>query len=118
MGKVYDRIDALPSDESEAAEFLASLAGSGPALELGIGTGRVAIPLAQSANEPPKREGQTLAGHTGTVRVLYAPDGTLATFSDDHTIQLEVEEEQQTRWMSVASPQWVPIELSRRGAGK
>ena len=49
------------------------------------------------------------------------PGGTfvyLNGVSDDHTIQLEVEEEQQTRWMSVASPQWVPIELSRRGAGK
>jgi SAM-dependent methyltransferase len=30
-----------------AVEFLADLAGSGPALEFGIGTGRVAIPLAR-----------------------------------------------------------------------
>jgi len=51
IAEVYDRIDALPSDEAEAAEFLASLAGSGPALELGIGTGRVAIPLAQGGVE-------------------------------------------------------------------
>ena len=51
IAEVYDRIDALPSDEAEAAEFLASLAGSGPALELGIGTGRVAIPLAQRGVE-------------------------------------------------------------------
>ena len=29
-----------------AAEFLAEMAGSGPALELGIGTGRIALPLA------------------------------------------------------------------------
>jgi WD40 repeat protein len=43
---------------------------------------------ARPANEPLKREGQTLGDHTGTVRVLYAPDGTLATFSDDRTIQL------------------------------
>jgi WD40 repeat protein len=42
---------------------------------------------ALSADEPAKREGRTLGGHTGTVRVLYAPDGTLATFSDDRTIQ-------------------------------
>src|SRR6266545_3114831 len=40
------------------------------------------------ADEPPKREAKTLGEHTGTVRVLYAPDGTLATFSDDRTIQL------------------------------
>jgi SAM-dependent methyltransferase len=30
-----------------AVEFLAGIAGSGPALELGIGTGRIALPLAQ-----------------------------------------------------------------------
>ena len=48
----------------------------------------VAVPLAQPANEPPKHEGRSLGGHTGTVRVLHAPDGTLATFSDDRTIQL------------------------------
>ncbi len=33
-------------DEREAVEFLAQLAGDGPALELGIGTGRIALPLA------------------------------------------------------------------------
>jgi SAM-dependent methyltransferase len=51
IAEVYDRIDVLPADEAEAAEFLASLAGSGPALELGIGTGRVAIPLAERGVE-------------------------------------------------------------------
>ena len=30
-----------------AVDFLAALAGDGPALELGIGTGRIAVPLAQ-----------------------------------------------------------------------
>jgi len=30
-----------------AVEFLAALAGDGAALELGIGTGRIALPLAQ-----------------------------------------------------------------------
>ena len=30
-----------------AVEFLADLAGNGPALELGIGTGRIALPLAR-----------------------------------------------------------------------
>jgi SAM-dependent methyltransferase len=46
IADVYDRLDALPEDTAEAAEFLAGLAGEGPALELGIGTGRVALPLA------------------------------------------------------------------------
>lgn len=34
-------------DETPAVDFLQSLAGSGPALELAIGTGRIALPLAQ-----------------------------------------------------------------------
>ncbi len=33
-------------DEDAAVAFLAQLAGDGPALELGIGTGRIALPLA------------------------------------------------------------------------
>lgn len=33
-------------DEAETVEFLARLAGSGPVLELAIGTGRIALPLA------------------------------------------------------------------------
>ena len=35
------------ADVDAAADFLAGLAGSGRALELGIGTGRIALPLAQ-----------------------------------------------------------------------
>jgi SAM-dependent methyltransferase len=41
----YD--DHRRGDEAETVDFLAGLAGGGPALELAIGTGRVAIPLAQ-----------------------------------------------------------------------
>lgn len=37
--------DAKRGDEADAVEFLASLAGGGPALELGIGSGRIALPL-------------------------------------------------------------------------
>ncbi len=40
----YD--DQPRGDEAEAVEFLAQLAGEGPALELAIGTGRIALPLA------------------------------------------------------------------------
>ncbi len=47
IAAVYDRWEALPEDAADAAEFLASVAGKGPALELGIGTGRVAIPLSE-----------------------------------------------------------------------
>ncbi len=35
----------LPENLDPAVDFLAQLAGDGPALELGIGTGRVALPL-------------------------------------------------------------------------
>ncbi|MEV7417870.1 class I SAM-dependent methyltransferase [Streptomyces sp. NPDC089919] len=43
----YDSMSwALRHDEDEASSFLAALAPGGRALELGIGTGRVALPLA------------------------------------------------------------------------
>lgn len=50
-GDVYDTwfggmLDAVP-----AADRLAELAGPGPALELGIGTGRVALPLTERGVE-------------------------------------------------------------------
>ena len=38
--------DYKRGDEEAAVAFLARLAGEGPALELGIGTGRIALPLA------------------------------------------------------------------------
>jgi SAM-dependent methyltransferase len=44
IADVYDEQHRLLDPEPEAA-FLAALAGDGPALELGIGTGRVALPL-------------------------------------------------------------------------
>lgn len=46
---VYDEHHATRPDIADprpAVDFLARLAGAGPALELGIGTGRVALPLA------------------------------------------------------------------------
>jgi SAM-dependent methyltransferase len=36
-----------PAATEQAVGFLADLAGTGPALELGVGTGRIAIPLAE-----------------------------------------------------------------------
>ena len=43
-----ERYDAISrrGDENETVDFLADLAGGGPALELAIGTGRIALPLA------------------------------------------------------------------------
>ena len=43
--EMYPVVPTAP-DVAATVDFLASLAGAGPALELGIGTGRVAIPLA------------------------------------------------------------------------
>ncbi len=49
--RIADRYDAasadmfLPSVVDPAVEFLAHLAGDGAALELGVGTGRIALPL-------------------------------------------------------------------------
>jgi SAM-dependent methyltransferase len=42
VAEMFDAAHVQP-----AVEFLADIAGSGPALELGIGTGRIALPLAE-----------------------------------------------------------------------
>jgi SAM-dependent methyltransferase len=50
MAPVYEQLHAKLFDEAvvgPAVDFLAELAGPGPALELGIGTGRIAVPLAE-----------------------------------------------------------------------
>lgn len=51
IADVYDEWPRYPHDEEEAAEFLASVAGAGSVLELGIGTGRIALPLAAKGVE-------------------------------------------------------------------
>ena len=45
IAKEYD--NRPRGDEEEAVAFLASLAGDGPALELAVGTGRIALPLVE-----------------------------------------------------------------------
>jgi SAM-dependent methyltransferase len=46
IADVYDAWFHPPSDPGAAVDFLVELAGSGTALELAIGTGRIALPLA------------------------------------------------------------------------
>jgi len=46
IADVYDAMMAVLPDPADCADRLAELAGPGPALELGVGTGRVALPLA------------------------------------------------------------------------
>ena len=47
MADFYDELPTHPADADAAARCLADLADGGPALELGIGTGRLALPLAR-----------------------------------------------------------------------
>lgn len=44
---VYDRIYGARFAPDAAVDALAAAAGAGPILELGVGTGRLAIPLTQ-----------------------------------------------------------------------
>lgn len=47
IADVYDEWPGVPTNTDRAVAFLAELAGRGPILELGIGTGRVALPLVE-----------------------------------------------------------------------
>ena len=51
IADVYDDWHEHVFDTPTTVDFLAELAGAGPALELGIGTGRVALPLAHKGIE-------------------------------------------------------------------
>jgi len=50
IAEVYDDLFHPPTSAEDTVEFLAGLAGGGPALELAIGTGRIALPLAARAS--------------------------------------------------------------------
>lgn len=45
IANVYDTLTQIPKDTNEAVAFLVELAGRGRVLELGIGTGRLALPM-------------------------------------------------------------------------
>ncbi|HSF29758.1 MAG TPA: class I SAM-dependent methyltransferase [Candidatus Tectomicrobia bacterium] len=47
MAEVYDQWPGLPQNTDAIVACLTRLAGGGPVLELGIGTGRIALPLAR-----------------------------------------------------------------------
>jgi SAM-dependent methyltransferase len=47
IAAVYDDWPRLPTNTASAVEFLAAVAGRGPILELGVGTGRPALPLVE-----------------------------------------------------------------------
>src|SRR5919204_4085887 len=47
IAEEYDLMPQLPQDTAQAVQLLAELAGHGRVLELGIGSGRLALPLQQ-----------------------------------------------------------------------
>ena len=51
IAEIYDDLHSWHLDTGTAVDALARLAGRGPVLELGIGTGRLAIPLAKRGLE-------------------------------------------------------------------
>jgi SAM-dependent methyltransferase len=53
IAEIYDEryADRLADETAATVAFLKELAGPGPALELGIGTGRIAIPLSEAGVE-------------------------------------------------------------------
>jgi SAM-dependent methyltransferase len=51
IAAIYDSEVETPADTDETVAFLAELAGPGPVLELGIGTGRIALPLLERGLE-------------------------------------------------------------------
>jgi ubiquinone/menaquinone biosynthesis C-methylase UbiE len=50
IAEIYDEryLESFAEDTEKAVSFLKGVARDGPALELGIGTGRVALPLAEA----------------------------------------------------------------------
>ena len=51
IAEVYDEMYPMRADVGATVDALVRLAGDGPALELGIGTGRIALPLAERGIE-------------------------------------------------------------------
>jgi 2-polyprenyl-3-methyl-5-hydroxy-6-metoxy-1,4-benzoquinol methylase len=51
MAEEYDEWFGIPGDADDAVTILRGLADRGRALELGIGTGRMALPLAERGTE-------------------------------------------------------------------
>src|ERR671911_3200029 len=51
MAEVFDEWFVIPGEAEDAVSFLSELADRGRGLELSIGTGRIALPLAERGTE-------------------------------------------------------------------
>ena len=85
IAEIYDEryADKFADDTAATVAFLKELAGPGPALELGIGTGRVAIPLSEAGVEVHGVD----ASEATVARMRAKPGGdripvTMANFAD------------------------------------
>lgn len=88
-----DHADRFTSESIQpTVEFLAALAGDGPALEFAIGTGRIALPLQEKGVEVDGTDFSTamleqLAAKPGSASINTVP-GDMAEVSMDRTYQL------------------------------
>lgn len=85
IAEVYDEMYPMRANVGPAVDALSSLTGNGTALELGIGTGRIAIPLAERGIEVHGID----ASEAIVARMREKPGGdsipvTISDFSDFH----------------------------------
>jgi hypothetical protein len=63
IAEVYDELFHPPTLPEDTVEFLAGLAACGPVLELAIGTGRIALPLAEGPKDIIDGPGRSVGRH-------------------------------------------------------
>jgi SAM-dependent methyltransferase len=87
ISPIYDELYEGKFDTEGAVAFLAELAGKGPALELGVGTGRVAIPLAEQGIEVHGID----SSEAMVARMRSKPGGDRVTVSMQDFAEIDVE---------------------------
>ena len=87
IADIYDSLYQQRLDPTETVAFLAELAGNGRALELGIGTGRVAIPLKEAGVEVHGID----ASEAMVARLRAKPEGTDIPVTVGDFTDIEVE---------------------------
>ena len=87
IAPIYDEMIEGKFDTDGAVSFLAELAATGPVLELGIGTGRVALPLAQRGLEVHGIDASEAM--VGALRAKPGGDGIAITLKDFVDVDVE-----------------------------